>query len=165
MYIHINIHVYICLYMYSYIFVYISISISISMSISLYLQMDVPCLRIRSASRRMRWNGLKTRIKVRMLFFVSSRFVLWLIDVRCRAMCSPILCFSLCSHLDNWLEDDGDAARTISIDYLYTYIYIYIYIYTYIYDSKLWEHEMQKFEIAVYTGTRVVAELNTANPI
>jgi len=30
---------------------------------------------------------------------------------------------------------------------------------------KRWEHEIEKFEIAVYTGTREIAKLNTANPV
>ena len=54
-----------------------------------------------------------------------SHFVLQLIDVTCRAERSPILCFSLCSHLDNELEDDGHAARAISIDYIHILIYTY----------------------------------------
>jgi len=63
----------------------------------------------------------------------TSRHVLssdWLMPV---VALSHILCFSLCSHLDHWLEDDGYAARDMSISYIYMYIYIYIYIYIHIY--------------------------------
>ena len=104
-YIHICVYTYIYIHIYTYmhIIVYIYIYICTNTYINIYTYIYRTCyaFKRRSALQWVRWNRFTTRIKVRVLFYVLSRFGLQLIDVNCRAVRSAILCFSLCSHLDN----------------------------------------------------------------
>ena len=115
-------------------------------------------LKMTSALQWVRWNGFTTRIKVRMLFYVSSRFVLQLIDVSCRAERSPVLCVSLTQRklclivLASWWlarrRWAHDAARASSIDYIHIYIYIYMYVYICIYICMYTiHHNIQSWHI------------------
>ena len=77
-------YIYVCIYVYVYIYIYIE---------------KRTCYAYRGRSA-LDGTGLQQVSKLECCSnCVSSRFVL--IDVSCRAVRSPILCFSLCSHFDN----------------------------------------------------------------
>ena len=78
------------MYLYIHIYIYINIYISIFVYVCMYVYMY-----------------MSIYIFICVYMFINQscstcrHFVVQLIDASCRAVRSPILCFSLCSHLDN----------------------------------------------------------------
>jgi len=135
MFMYIYIYTYMYMYTHTYIYVYIY-----KEKKSLWCVLCLP--RLGALGWRWKWNSFTTRLKIRIVFYVSCSSIFRLTDDRHRiiALCAPTCSVSHCAPISiNSYKNIGQTVRAIWIDpicsymHMYIYIYIYTYVYTYIY--------------------------------